>query len=102
MNNHSTSLMSNCADIKAHNNFLFFSGPEQRHGCPGCCQSDRDKERGGAGGLHSRDRNLGYVQPSLHRQTARCILLRSEAMGEIKHVLLHSLTSEYTAASSLL
>lgn len=50
--------------------FFIFSGPEQRHGHPGCRQSDRDEERRGAGGLHRRDRHLGYVQPSLHCQAA--------------------------------
>lgn len=60
-----------------------FSGPEQRHGHPGCRQSDRDEERRGAGGLHRRDRHLGYVQPSLHCQAAWCLLLWAKAMGEI-------------------
>lgn len=90
--------------IKCTDHFSIL-GPEQRHRHPGRRQSDRDEERRGAGGLHRRDRHLGYVQPSVHRQTARCLLLRSEAMGEISQAAFshqcRSLPLEYAATRSL-
>lgn len=61
---------------------FFLSGSEQAEWDPGCCQGYRHKDGGRAGGLHGWDRHPGLMQPPSHCQTAGCLLLWRQTLGE--------------------
>lgn len=58
------------------------AGAEQGDGDVGGRQSDRDAERGGAGGLAGGDRDLGVLRPPQRHQAAGRALLERAALGE--------------------